>query len=113
MNNKTIPEDVAGERLDKVATLLHPEYSRSALTKLIENGSVLVNGVPEKAKYKIRQGDDIVINLEQLQRAAASIELPIIYEDDDVVVFNKPTGILTHSKGDFNKEGTVASKPQK
>ena len=109
MNNKTIPEDVAGERLDKVATLLHPEYSRSALTKLIENGSVLVNGVPEKAKYKIRQGDDIVINLEQLQRAAASIELPIIYEDDNVIVFNKPTGILTHSKGDFNKEGTVAT----
>lgn len=98
-----------GERLDKVATLLHPEYSRSALTKLIENGSVLVNGVPEKSKYKVRQGDDISINLDQLQRRPADIELPIIYEDDDVIVFNKPAGILTHSKGDFNKEGTVAT----
>jgi 23S rRNA pseudouridine1911/1915/1917 synthase len=109
VSKETIGKFYIGERLDKVATLLHPEYSRSALTKLIENGSVLVNGVPEKAKYKVRQGDNIIINLEQLQRKAADIELPIIYEDDDVIVFNKQTGILTHSKGDFNKEGTVAT----
>lgn len=105
----TVNNNHVGERLDRVATLLHPAYSRSALTKLIENGSVLVNGVPEKAKYKVRHGDEIAINLDQLQRKADDIELPIIYEDDDIIVFNKPTGILTHSKGDFNKEGTVAT----
>lgn len=104
-----VAEFVAGERLDKALAEHVTEYSRSALVRLIENGAVLVNGEPKQARYKLKTNDTITIDLDALQRPADSIQLPVLYEDDDVIVINKPAGVLTHSKGDFNKEGTVAT----
>ncbi|HET8991460.1 MAG TPA: RluA family pseudouridine synthase [Candidatus Saccharimonadales bacterium] len=85
--------------------------SRKASNDLIKDGKVKINKVlSTKPSSKVDSYDKISIS----QRAKTSaeiedIELPIIYEDDNVVVINKPIGILTHSKGAFNPEPTVAS----
>lgn len=105
----TVSEEYIGERLDKVVAQLFPEYSRSALAKLIDMQSVLVNDKAQKSKYKLRPGDRISVDSSHLDSEPETIDLPVVYEDDDVVVINKPAGILTHSKGNFNKEGTVAT----
>jgi 23S rRNA pseudouridine1911/1915/1917 synthase len=97
------------KRLDQRVVELIPELSRAFGTKLIDQGKVTVNGVPQtKAGYKLREGDEVVVNFDLATLAdIPKIELPIIYEDDDCVVINKPVGLLTHSKGDFNPEATV------
>lgn len=103
-----VTEDQAGARLDVFVTEQLDDHSRSSATKLCERGDVVVNGsTGSKASYKIKAGDSIVINY-QLATTPA-IDLPIIYEDDDCLVVDKPAGVLTHSKGAFNPEGTVAT----
>ncbi len=109
MTKEILTEFEVGERLDKAVAVAYPEYSRSALEKLIESGDILVNNQPAKAKYKLKESDKISIDFTSLNAPIKNIELPIIYEDDTVVVINKPTGVLTHSKGAFNDEPTVAS----
>jgi 23S rRNA pseudouridine1911/1915/1917 synthase len=97
------------KRLDQRVVELIPELSRAFGTKLIDQGKVTVNGIPQtKAGYKLREGDEVVVNFDLTTLAdIPKIALPIIYEDDDCVVINKPVGLLTHSKGDFNPEATV------
>lgn len=97
------------QRLDQRVVQLIPELSRAFGTKLIEQGRVKVNGTAQtKPGYKMRDGDlvEIDFDLKELQ-AVPKITLPVLYEDDDCVVINKPVGLLTHSKGDFNPEATV------
>lgn len=99
------------KRLDHYVVEALPQLSRGSATKLIEMGRVLVNGHPAtKAGYKLRRGDDIKIEYDEAEFGAIpDIDLPVLYEDDDCVVINKPAGVLTHSKGVFNPEPTVAS----
>ncbi|HVX24194.1 MAG TPA: RluA family pseudouridine synthase [Candidatus Saccharimonadales bacterium] len=99
------------ERLDQYVVRYQPLLSRSGAVRLIEAGGVLVNGQAQvKAGYKVRETDAIVINFDEKQHAEIpEIELPVIFENKDVVVINKPAGILTHSKGGFNPEATVAT----
>ena len=99
------------ERLDHYVAKKFPALSRSSSSKLITENRVFVNGVVEnKPGYKLRQSDSIDIDFnEQELIEIPSIELPIIYEDEDCVVINKPVGLLSHSKGTFNPEPTVAS----
>jgi 23S rRNA pseudouridine1911/1915/1917 synthase len=66
-----------------------------------------VNGQKQKAKYAVKEGEIIRVDYEPA--AVPEISLPIIYEDEDCMVIDKPAGVLTHSKGSFNPEGTVAS----
>lgn len=102
-------ESEAGNRLDKTLAMLYPEYSRSAIEKLIENGQIVVNKLQVKSKYTLKETDIISVNFSELDKASDEIELPILYEDENVIVINKPVGILAHTKGAFNKEGTVAT----
>jgi 23S rRNA pseudouridine1911/1915/1917 synthase len=99
------------ERLDMRLIAMYPDLTRSVSSRLIEQGKVSVNGkVIEKAGYKLKPGDEIVAEYNyELMTAIPSIELPILYEDDDCVVIEKPVGVLSHSKGEFNPEATVAS----
>jgi 23S rRNA pseudouridine1911/1915/1917 synthase len=88
-----------------------PVLSRAFASKLITEGKVLVNGIAEtKAGYKLRKEDIVVVqyDLAELDRIP-DIDLLVLYEDDDTVVINKPLGILSHSKGAFNPEATVAT----
>jgi len=99
------------ERLDQyVVGQLHG-LSRGLVGKLIEQGKVSVNGSPQiKAGYKLRANDNIVIDYdENAEPEIPDIEIPVLYEDDDCVVINKPIGVLSHSKGAFNPEATVAT----
>jgi len=87
----------------------YPEFSRSALEQLFDRNLVVLDGRPIKASQKTKAGDQIKVDEKLLRTEPVPIELPIIYEDNEVVVINKPGGILTHSKGALNTEGTVAS----
>src|ERR1700712_1832012 len=96
-------------RLDHYVIDHHPEFSRGYAVKVIERGEVIVNGaVQTKAGYKVRPTDEIVINYNaEDEPEIPSITLPVLYEDKDCVVIDKPVGLLTHSKGVFNPEPTV------
>jgi 23S rRNA pseudouridine1911/1915/1917 synthase len=99
------------QRLDHYVIDVLPQLSRGAAAKLITDGKVRVNGqTASKAGYKLRRGDHIDIDFNNDDYARApDIEIPIIYEDQDCLVLNKPPGLLTHSKGAFNPEPTIAS----
>lgn len=86
-------------RLDKVCSEIFSDYSRSQIKQLLDGGNITVNGKTEKAKYKVNSGD--VIRLEEpetktLELRPENIPLDIVYEDDDVIVINKPQGMVVH-----------------
>lgn len=86
-------------RLDKVCSEIFSDYSRSQIKQLLDGGNITVNGKTEKAKYKVKSGD--VIRLEEpetktLELRPENIPLDIVYEDDDVIVINKPQGMVVH-----------------
>ncbi len=90
-----------GERLDKAISLLDNELSRMAIQRLIEEGKVFVNGKVQKASYKLKNGDEIVLENEEPKETtlvAEDIPLDIIYEDSDILVINKPKGLVVHPR---------------
>jgi 23S rRNA pseudouridine1911/1915/1917 synthase len=99
------------DRLDQYVVRQQPKLSRSAASHLVENGKVTVNGEPiTKPGHKVRADDKVEISDEALiPPEIPEIELPIIYEDKNCVVIDKPLGVLSHSKGAFNPEATVAT----
>lgn len=99
------------KRLDHAVIDQLPQLSRSFAVQLVEEGNVLVNGQPIlKAGYKLRGGDMVTILYDPAKEPPVPpIKLRILYEDDDCLVIDKPVGVLTHSKGDFNPEATVAT----
>ena len=95
-------------RLDIELTRRYPEFTRSTIQKYIKAGYVQVNGeVIEKNKFDVTEHDEIAV-VPPAKTDFSESELPIIYIDDNVIVVNKPAGILTHSKGALNDEFTVA-----
>ncbi len=97
-------------RLDQFVVRERPRLSRAFAAKLIDQGKVTVNGAPNKAGYKIREGDAIVIDYDEKELdEIPTIDLPILYEDDDCVVINKPVGVLSHAQGNLSGEATVAT----
>jgi 23S rRNA pseudouridine1911/1915/1917 synthase len=98
------------KRLDQYVVEQIPNISRAFAAKLIEQGKVLVNGEQRKAGYKPRPADRITIDYDVAEsEKIPDIDLPVLYEDDDCIVINKPVGVLSHSKGAFNPEATVAT----
>ncbi|MFZ2494545.1 MAG: RluA family pseudouridine synthase [Candidatus Saccharimonadales bacterium] len=95
-------------RLDQYMAQYWPEYSRSTWQKYIEMGYVLVNGVVETSVRRLLDEDDEVTHSTLPVVDASDITLPVVYEDDHVVVINKPSGVLTHAKGEVSTEPTVA-----
>lgn len=86
-------------RLDKVISQLDSTMSRSQAKKLIEDGDVTVNGGTEKPKYEVKVSDTILIHDVQPKRidlTPENIPLDIVYEDNDVIVVNKPQGMVVH-----------------
>lgn len=109
MAEKTIKVFEIGERLDKTLAVLFPAHSRSSIEKLIQSGNIQVNNNKAKTKYILKAGDTITVNFESLEKTPENISLPIVYEDENVIVLNKPVGILAHTKGTLSNEATVAS----
>lgn len=95
-------------RLDQETVRRYPEYSRSTIQKYIKAGYVRLNGkVAESVKQDVTEHDDIALT-PPVREDTSDKELPILYIDDNVIVVNKPAGVLTHSKGAMNDEFTVA-----
>ncbi|MBI2588642.1 RluA family pseudouridine synthase [Candidatus Saccharibacteria bacterium] len=103
-----VKEKDVGTRADILVSQKLQNYSRSSLKKLFPE-YVTINNKIAKASYKLRSGDVVKIDDISLSAEPETIELPLLYEDDDVLVLNKPAGVLTHSKGALNTEATVAS----
>lgn len=86
-------------RLDKVLSALMAGESRSQLKEAIDKGEVAVNGGATKPKYQVQPGDQIVVTIPdpvKLDLEPENIPLDIVYEDDDVIVVNKPSGMVVH-----------------
>jgi ribosomal 50S subunit-recycling heat shock protein len=107
-----LAEDASGKpRLDTFISDKLPELSRSRVQKLIEQGQVLVNGDIARAGLKLRAGDIIAITIPQpepLDAVAEDIPLDIVYEDEHLLVINKPAGMVTHPGAGVNN-GTLVN----
>jgi len=91
--------DHENERIDKVITLLNPEWSRNQVQLWIKEDNITVNGKAIKSNYKCHQGDRIVISVpspQELDVVPEEMDLDIFYEDGDVLVVNKPKGMVVH-----------------
>lgn len=106
----TIDETTKSKRFDVVATQMLPMLSRAYVHVLIEGKRILLNGEQEKPGYKLRSGDVITTDFDPKEiDQIADIDLPVLYEDDNVLVINKPEGVISHSRGRYWNEPSVAS----
>jgi 23S rRNA pseudouridine1911/1915/1917 synthase len=92
--------EAEGERLDRLVTARLADTSRYYVQRLIEGGDVLVNGAPERPSYRVQAGDRIEVRVpapsEPADLTPADILIPIAYEDEDLMVFDKPAGLVVH-----------------
>ena len=91
--------DIPGERLDAYLARCVPDLSRSAAQKLIEEGCVKRNGKPGKKNDKLNMGDAVEYEIpepKEVDIVATEMQLDIVYEDEDVLVINKPKGLVVH-----------------
>lgn len=99
-----------GERLDIIAAAVFPQYSRSRLQQWIKSGALQVDGVQLKTREKLHQGQqlllDVLLEVESEQNAGEDIPLDIVYEDDSILVLNKPAGLVVHPAAG-NARGTL------
>ncbi|WP_462409208.1 RluA family pseudouridine synthase [Neobacillus sp. Marseille-QA0830] len=97
--DQTILEEQAGDRIDKVVSSLNEEWSRTQVQEWIKDGNVVVNGKKVKPNYKCSLNDRLEINIpepEELDVLPEEMDLDIYYEDRDVLVVNKPKGMVVH-----------------
>lgn len=98
-------------RLDSYIAGKYKDLSRTMIQKLIENGEILVNGQKKKISYKVNINDKISINIPEPEKTdlkAQDIPLEIIYEDNDIIVVNKPKGMVVHP-ANGNPDGTLVN----
>jgi 23S rRNA pseudouridine1911/1915/1917 synthase len=110
-HNLKVEEIDAGQRLDRYLAAQLPELSRTRIQELIESRLALVDGKPSKGAHKLRAGEKIAVEAQArppLRAEAESIPLDILYEDDDVIVVNKASGMTVHA-GAGNTRGTLVN----
>ena len=109
--NIIIPERMKGDRLDVSLASMMPNYSRSKISSLIKSGDALIHGQKFKPKDKSNGDEVICLTIKEIQRnqwVGERIPLDIVFEDEDVIVINKPFGLVTHP-GAGNWNGTLAN----
>ncbi len=95
----TLWADIPGERLDAFLARSVPELTRSAAQRLLEEGCVLRNGKPGKKNDRLEPGDEICVTIpepKEVDILPTEMPLDIVYEDEDVLVINKPKGLVVH-----------------
>ncbi len=105
----TVPEDLAGLRLDQALARMFPEYSRSRLKEWLLAGAITVDGDTRRPRDPVAGGESVEIEPQAEVEVAAAPEpmaLDIVYEDDDLLVVNKPAGLVVHP-GAGNPAGTL------
>ena len=111
MNKFVVNKKLENERLDKALSELLFDVSRNKIKSYLDDGLILVNDKVEKASYRVQENDVIFVNdlpKEVTDLSAENIPLDIVYEDDDLMVINKPKGLVVHP-GAGNKNGTLAN----
>ena len=111
MNKFVVDHKLANTRLDKALSELLLDVSRTKIKSYLDDGLILVNDKVEKASYKLEENDVIFVNdlpKEETNLSAENIPLDIVYEDNDLIVINKPKGLVVHP-GAGNKSGTLAN----
>ena len=106
-----VTEETAGDRIDKFLAEQYEELSRSFLQKLLKSGEVMVGGCPVKASYKVTEGDQISFEVPEAvepEIVPEEIPLDILYEDHDVILVNKPKGMVVHP-GAGHYSGTLVN----
>lgn len=101
----------AGNRLDKVITMLDNNISRTMVQKMLEYKKILVNGVVKKASYKVEVNDKITvqeIKPKEVNLKPENIPIEVLYEDKDIIVVNKPKGLVVHP-ANGNPDGTLVN----
>ena len=105
----TIPEEYAGKRLDQALALMFPEFSRSRLKTWLLAGSITVDGASPRPREPVMGGEAVVLRAEQTIAVAAAAEpiaLDVVFEDEALMVINKPVGLVVHP-GAGNLGGTL------
>ena len=106
-----INEENVGTRIDALIPMLETDISRSAVQRLIEEQNIKVNGKEIKHSYKMKKDDEIEITIpdaKEIDLKAQDIPLDVIYEDNDIIVINKPKGMVVHP-ANGNPDGTLVN----
>ncbi|MCI8514831.1 MAG: RluA family pseudouridine synthase [Lachnospiraceae bacterium] len=106
-----VNETDGGIRVDKYLAGQQPEMSRSFIQKLIEENRVTINGIPVKSRYKVSAGEEIICEIPKLREPEIlpeNIPLTILYEDEELLVVNKPKGMVVHP-GHGHDSGTLVN----
>lgn len=103
--------EIGGMRIDKLISESAEGISRSFAARLLEEGAVTCNGAPVSKKHKPNSGDVIAVNVpkpQELELVPQDIPLDVVYEDEDVIVINKPQGMVVHP-APGNEDGTLVN----
>ena len=106
---RTIPDELAGQRLDQALAKLFPQYSRSRLKAWLLKGAIRVDGATPRPRDPVHGGETVALHAEpevSVTATAEAIPLDIVYEDEALLVINKPAGLVVHP-GAGNSRGTL------
>ena len=106
-----VPVELAGRRFDQALAEMFPEFSRSRLTEWIKAGSALLDGQLVKPRDPVRGGEPVTLSVKteiETTAEAEDIPLEVVYQDEDVMVINKPAGLVVHP-GAGNPRGTMVN----
>lgn len=110
MDIRHVNEECIGKRIDSYLAD-NIGVSRTNIQRLIENEKIFVNGKKTKVSYKVQQGDEITIENEEpkeIELKAQNIPIDVLYEDNDIIVVNKPKGMVVHP-ANGNPDGTLVN----
>jgi len=109
---RVVPRAYAGQRIDRVAAQLFDGYSRAALTRWIQDGVLTRDGVPARPSDKLNGGESLNLDVQQAPRedwrSAQQVPFRIVYEDAELLVIDKPAGVVVHP-GAGNPDGTLVN----
>ena len=111
MENIKVKKEEENNRIDSYLAKQKEEFSRVTVQRLIEEEKILVNGKKTKPSYKIQENDEITIEEEkpkEIELKAQDIPVEIIYEDNDIIIVNKPKGMVVHP-ANGNPDGTLVN----
>lgn len=96
-------------RTDVLLAAAYPAYSRAALAKLFDKGAITQDGKQLKAGERLQPGEVFEADIAGLEQVAESIDLPVLFEDENIIVIDKPVGVISHARGRYWDEASVAS----
>lgn len=111
MKEYIVSQEEKGKRLDTYISSVDTDITRTSAQRLIEDGNILVNGKNVKVSYKIQENDKISVEIpepKQIELKAQDIPIEIVYEDSDIIVVNKPKGMVVHP-ANGNPDGTLVN----